>query len=571
MLGEKITVKDFKKRLLRTRLMSAILATVELTNVGMTSYAMMPSDSETMSEESGEQEVCVVSVGEMEEAPVEDLFEYLKIKSTDAELRLYYQDGTLDKTRQDVESFKILSEEKKNELFDYVAGLAYGDELEGFKDLPLEVRTEFFEFILKENYDLRPILLVLLTDKRAVDIKNLKEFVDAMCGITTPRVAGLIFGNLYKGRNSAIDAITKDSVENLILSIQYIADYDVNTNLNCKLIEYAALTGSVETFKQLLSGGAKITRDTKIYALIGGEPEIINLVQENSRGYDSEIANDECVLNGLISGNEKDILIWLQIDLGWISKKNIFIKLCKMWDTSFLIDWLKETCSAEMFNEAIKNTEVNLQEGMMRMFFADVEDMNAVDRYHKGWTALMFATDKGLTDVVEALLANGADANATNFVGVTALMSAAYRGDTRMAEMLLANGADVHAASDEGITALIAAAYRGNVRMAELLIENGADVNVANNEGTTALMAAAYREHADMTEMLLANGADVNAANNEGMTALIAAIYGGKMEIVQLLLENGADVHAENMKGETALAIATTMKNEDLVRMLLRN
>ena len=84
------------------------------------------------------------------------------------------------------------------------------------------------------------------------------------------------------------------------------------------------------------------------------------------------------------------------------------------------------------------------------------------------------AVQKGKTETVKLLLANGADVNAVDKKGRTALMIAAQEGRTKMVKLLLANGADVNAANTFGKTALSIATRRGDGALVELLKANGA-------------------------------------------------------------------------------------------------
>lgn len=79
----------------------------------------------------------------------------------------------------------------------------------------------------------------------------------------------------------------------------------------------------------------------------------------------------------------------------------------------------------------------------------------------------------------------------------TALHRAAERGRVDQIEALIAAGADVEATSEGGSTALHAAALAGLLEPIELLIAAGADVNAPNAEGWTPLHLAA-REDGDV-------------------------------------------------------------------------
>ena len=65
--------------------------------------------------------------------------------------------------------------------------------------------------------------------------------------------------------------------------------------------------------------------------------------------------------------------------------------------------------------------------------------------------------DKGVSEIVEVLITNGASLNATDYNGWTALMKAVYRGHVETVEILLENKADVTVKNIGGNTALVIA------------------------------------------------------------------------------------------------------------------
>jgi len=71
-------------------------------------------------------------------------------------------------------------------------------------------------------------------------------------------------------------------------------------------------------------------------------------------------------------------------------------------------------------------------------------------------------------------------------------MQTAEKGMSDVVKALLAKGANVNARNEEGDSALLIACYSPHGdEIVPILLENGADVGVANNEGRTVLMKAA--------------------------------------------------------------------------------
>ena len=71
-------------------------------------------------------------------------------------------------------------------------------------------------------------------------------------------------------------------------------------------------------------------------------------------------------------------------------------------------------------------------------------DVNAKDE-NAGGTPLHTVAINGHKEIVELLIAEGADVNAKGVVGATPLHSAAVNGHKEIAELLIDNGADVNA------------------------------------------------------------------------------------------------------------------------------
>jgi hypothetical protein len=138
-------------------------------------------------------------------------------------------------------------------------------------------------------------------------------------------------------------------------------------------------------------------------------------------------------------------------------------------------------------------------------------------REHPGswsWPDWMQWTTTGRhKQVVELLLANKADANAMNGIGVAPLHVAAgaYRGPsedgTDMVPLLLAHKADVNVRDARGNTPLHVAARCSNLKVATLLLAHKADVNARNDQGLTPLAVVAGPKSGAIAQFLRAPGA----------------------------------------------------------------
>jgi ankyrin repeat protein len=150
------------------------------------------------------------------------------------------------------------------------------------------------------------------------------------------------------------------------------------------------------------------------------------------------------------------------------------------------------------------------------------------------------------------------------------LIDAAKAGDTAAAVALLAGGADVNASEADGTTALHWAAHRGDADLVRRLLRAGANVNAANDYGATPMSEAAVIADPALLEVLLAAGADVESPNADGQTVLMVVARTSQVEAARLLLKRGANVNAvEKWRGQTALMWAVAQKQPAMVQALI--
>ena len=200
---------------------------------------------------------------------------------------------------------------------------------------------------------------------------------------------------------------------------------------------------------------------------------------------------------------------------------------------------------------------------------------------HPGEWRTIAGLQEGKLDLVQALLAHGADPNVQiegtparagasrsplpELVGATPYLLAAVAGDVAVMQLLADAGADVHLRTTSNATPLMAAAGFGRVLgestlqdtdsrdAAALAVELGADTSAIDDVGNTALHYAAYLRQDAAVRFLADEGAALNAKNKFGETPLwvselaIQFSGGGTFQILQsstgdLLRSLGADI-----------------------------
>jgi len=101
---------------------------------------------------------------------------------------------------------------------------------------------------------------------------------------------------------------------------------------------------------------------------------------------------------------------------------------------------------------------------------------------------LLRSLEKGDVPAANRLLSSGVAVNTRNKEGWTALILAAQRNLSDLAHTLITRGANVNARDKQGQTALMHAARKGHRQTVELLVKQGADVSAKDRAGRTALM-----------------------------------------------------------------------------------
>ncbi|MFZ2149018.1 MAG: ankyrin repeat domain-containing protein [Sedimentisphaerales bacterium] len=189
----------------------------------------------------------------------------------------------------------------------------------------------------------------------------------------------------------------------------------------------------------------------------------------------------------------------------------------------------------------------------------DVNQKNAL-----GVTALYSAASGGHKEVVELLLAEGADINEKTaaYTDVTTLHAAAREGHKEIVEVLLAAGADVNAGSTYNeLTAAELAMEANHIEVVKLLIAKGADIS--------ALHFAIHMKDYAKAKSLIESGADVNKRKRRLDAPLHLAASSGQKDVAELLIAKGANINIRNSHGRTPLHLAVREDDRDMVELLV--
>jgi ankyrin repeat protein len=176
-------------------------------------------------------------------------------------------------------------------------------------------------------------------------------------------------------------------------------------------------------------------------------------------------------------------------------------------------------------------------------------DVNERDQQSGSTPLIMASSYTGYEGMVKLLLSYDADPNIQDKIyGTTALIAAAGVSK-EMVELLLAKGADIAITRFDGTSAFTSCisgilSETVNTDLASFLLSKGADVDEAPTsgpaEGYTCLMMAARNNRLELVKFLADNGANINAQAKDGSTALSLAKKENDKEMITLLIELGA-------------------------------
>jgi ankyrin repeat protein len=414
---------------------------------------------------------------------------------------------------------------------------------------------------------------------------------------------------MMKGEKEVLKAVESGNVgeiKRLIdtgASVNFGFDRDDLANVTPLMI--AAQKGNVEIIDLLLKAGADVKAKDRhfmpgeggaetalFYAVRGGHEKAIRALVRARSNLNAK-ACGSTPLSVAISGKNIPIAKLL-IELG--AKANTLGSL-----------------SDAILNQDLESVSLLLEFGA---------NPDATDR-HFGETPLMDAARRGLLEICSALLDHKANPNGTDHDGRTALMDAAVGGviyqlktekdwarygdhprlsgsslqtsenAVEIIELLLARGADINQRNKFGWSALMFATYENCEETIAALLKHGASkegveqaelfralrdekegeeiyelsrklpsLNMRGPYGAPLWeVAKFYNDLPGMIRMFIQMGMDPNITNRDGDPLLKQFIQSGDGPFVQFLVEQGANLRATDKEGKDASRWARGVKN----------
>jgi len=168
--------------------------------------------------------------------------------------------------------------------------------------------------------------------------------------------------------------------------------------------------------------------------------------------------------------------------------------------------------------------------------------------------------DDGRYAIIDLLGKKKVDFNRSN-AAYTPLYYAVEQGNIRLVEAVLAAGADPNATTKDGGLPLKAAI--GNVEILKLLLKAGAKPDAVDAYGDPVIFAAIGDQRNDALEALLQAGADPARPDKNGRTPLEYARSMFYQDSVDMLVKHGAgDAAADSPAADTVIEPSQPPKNE---------
>jgi ankyrin repeat protein len=172
----------------------------------------------------------------------------------------------------------------------------------------------------------------------------------------------------------------------------------------------------------------------------------------------------------------------IQIKERFTQKNQLDLKL-KQQNDQFLFFW------------ACKNNNLKIVKFLLNEKLIKIEKKNEF-----GDNGLIIAIMEGHRNIVELLIQNGANVNATNSTNKSCLKLALELNHYNILELLFDYGA-IYDSKTRDYSLLMVASKYGYIKLVRLLIQKGADIHLTNFDGEDCLMLAAQEGHWHIVEV----------------------------------------------------------------------
>jgi len=191
---------------------------------------------------------------------------------------------------------------------------------------------------------------------------------------------------------------------------------------------------------------------------------------------------------------------------------------------------------------------------LVNQLLTDGADPNQITEYQE--SPLRVASNNGRFDVIQLLLANGADESQ---LGWSDLFHAIAFGKAEQVANIITDKADLEHRDFWRRTPLLFSVLVGDIMKTKLLISAGIDTHAVGRCGRGILTYAIQTDDVNMLKWLLKQGFDAEQRDDFEETPLIYAAECGSINCVQALIDFGVGIFAENHIPQQAIEVATEL------------
>jgi ankyrin repeat protein len=261
------------------------------------------------------------------------------------------------------------------------------------------------------------------------------------------------------------------------------------TGLSCLML--AAYLGQPDVVRRLVKESVDLEKNNDL-SLLQLDPKVEKVAEY---AIDELIFKEIPILGGIAktmlgigSQDEKYNALLLAIDRGYFDTVEILLKANANPNTV-----TSKTKTSALMLAAAKGNQPMVK--LLLEYRAQVQQKNIF-----GKTALHFATLGHNTEIALQLIKAGLAVDSIDSGGITSLMGAAYMGDLKMVNFLIYQNANINASTKQGYTALMFATMGRKLDSVKLLIRSGADLKWISRDGFTAYKIAEKLRYAELVE-----------------------------------------------------------------------
>ena len=241
-------------------------------------------------------------------------------------------------------------------------------------------------------------------------------------------------------------------------------------------------------------------------------------------------------------------------------KERIFLIFAALWIVSAILN--TPSAIAGEIHKAALNGDSN-KVGELLAQDPELISSSDSDKRHP----LLLAASGGHLDIVNLLIAKGADVNASTPWDGTALHVASCNGHSEVVKTLLSHGAKVDALGPIGAP-LHCAAYNGHEFVAKVLLAAGATRSLPDQYGRSPFQVAINQDQFKFALFLLSEGESVDIRDGQNRTPLENAVVARNEKQTRFLLKHKANVNVDDGQ---VIHWAIISENKSLLRLVLEN